>query len=524
MKRILIRTIEAAPRATLKRASFTNEALRVSLASILGLVASAIMAMGSDWPGWRGPQANGVVSGISLATQWGTNQNILWTVEIPGAGWAQPVVWKGKIFLTTAVTANQKKPKGGEFDPGVAFGGRGPRGPGGPGGPGFGPRSDGDSSSNARPSGAESPGPSDRRGPPFGGQGGFTPPPPPPAPDAVYQWKVICLDAGSGKILWDKTAREGRPATPIHRNNTYASETPVTDGELLFAYFGMHGLYSFDLDGKLKWRRDLGSFPTQMGWGSGSSPILYGDLVYVQCDNDKESFLLAVDKKTGKDFWKVPRDEKSNWSTPYIWRNHLRTELVTGGGKMVRSYNPENGQLLWELSANGRTAITPVGDDDFLYVDSFDRMMGGRGTLVAVKAGGKGDISLGSGDTNNNFVAWCTRLSSYRVASPLVYAGCLYQLDQQSGMVRCFDAKTGESYYKERLPGARGFTASPWASDGKVFCLDETGTTFALSPGRHLEIASTNRLEETMWASPAVAGDRLLLRGVDHLYCIGTAR
>jgi outer membrane protein assembly factor BamB len=502
-------------------ASPAHQRLKDSWIPFLGILFSSSLAIGSDWPGWRGPEGNGIVVSASLATQWSTNQNILWKVEIPGAGWSQPVVWGNKVFVTTALTANQKKPKGGEFDPGFSFGGRGPRGLGGP---VFGPRPEGDSSTNARPSGADGAASTNRPPRSFGGPGGFTPPPAGPAPDAVYQWKVVCLDAASGKILWEETAREAKPTTPIHRNNTYASETPVTDGELLFAYFGMNGLYCFDLDGKLKWTNDLGSFPMQKGWGTGSSPILHGDLLYLQCDNDKESFLLAIDKKTGRQSWKVARDEKSNWSSPYIWKNRVRTELVTGGGTMVRSYKPENGELLWELSANGRTAITPVGDEEFLYLDSYDRMMGGRGMLVAVKVGGKGDISLASGETNNNFVAWSTRLSSYRVASPLLYAGCLYQLDQQSGMVRCFDAKTGESHYKERIPDTRGFTASPWACDGKVFCLDETGTTVVLRAGPRLEILATNRLEETIWSSAAIAGDRLLLRGVDHLYCIGTAK
>ena len=340
-----------------------HQRLKASWIPFLGILFSSGLAIGSDWPGWRGPEGNGIVVNASLATQWSTNQNILWKVEIPGAGWSQPVVWGNKILVTTAVTANQKKPKGGEFDPGFSFGGRGPRGPGGP---GFGPRPEGDSSTYARPSGVDGTASTNRPPRSFGGPGGFTPPPPGPAPDAVYQWKVVCLDAASGKILWEQTAREAKPTTPIHRNNTYASETPVTDGEVLFAYFGMNGLYCFDLDGKLKWTNDLGSYPMQMGWGTGSSPILHGDLLYLQCDNDKESFLFALDKKTGKQSWKVARDEKSNWSSPYIWKNRVRTELVTGGGTMVRSYKPENGELLWELSASGRTAITPVGDEEFL--------------------------------------------------------------------------------------------------------------------------------------------------------------
>jgi outer membrane protein assembly factor BamB len=157
-------------------------------------------------------------------------------------------------------------------------------------------------------------------------------------------------------------------------------------------------------------------------------------------------------------------------------------------------------------------------------VDSFDRLMGISGLLVAVKAGGKGDISLASGETNNTFVAWSTRLTTPRIASPLLYAGCLYELDQQRGVVRCFDARTGECHYKEKLPGARGFTASPWAWNGKVFCLDEAGTTMVLKAGPRLEILATNKLDQTIWSSVAVAGDRWLLRGVDFLYCIGNPK
>lgn len=178
---------------------------------------------------------------------------------------------------------------------------------------------------------------------------------------------MICLNLDNGQVRWEKTLRRGKPATPIHRNNTYASETPVTDGERLFAYFGMNGLYCLDLEGQLRWSADLGSFPTQFGWGSGSSPVLYEDLLYIQCDNDKDSFLAAVDKKTDRERWHVARQEQSNWSSPYVWKNRFRMELVTGGGTKLRSYDTKSGELLWELKASGRTAITPVGDGDFLY-------------------------------------------------------------------------------------------------------------------------------------------------------------
>ena len=470
----------------------------LSFTSVVGLLLPCAAIAGNEWPAWRGAHGDGIASQGDLVAEWSTNHNILWKAKIPGAGWSQPVVWDNRVFLTTAATTNQVKPKGGEFDPGLAFGGFGPPGQRGPGpGPWTSP---------------------DRIPHDFGN---YTNAPPPPAPDVVYQWKVICLNLDNGQVRWEKTLRQGKPATPIHRNNTYASETPVTDGERLFAYFGMNGLYCLDFEGQLRWSADLGSFPTQFGWGSGSSPVLYEDLLYIQCDNDKDSFLAAIDKRTGRERWRAARQEQSNWSSPYVWKNCFRTELVTGGGTKLRSYDPKSGELLWELKASGRTAITPVGDGDFLYADSYDRMMGGQGLLVAIKPGAHGDISLNPGQTTNQYVAWATSLNSYRVASPLLYRGCLYQLDQQSGIVRCFDARTGALRYKERLPGTRGFTASPWASDGEVFCLDETGATVLLRAGPQFEILATNRLEETMWASAAIADRRILLRGVEYLYCIG---
>jgi outer membrane protein assembly factor BamB len=257
-----------------------------------------------------------------------------------------------------------------------------------------------------------------------------------------------------------------------------------------------------------------------MGWGTGSSPVLYGDRVFIQCDNDKESFLVALDKKTGDQLWRLDRNEKSNWSTPYIWKNKQRTELITAGGTKLQSHNPENGELFWEMDAGGRNSITPVGDQELLYADSVDRMMGGSGPIVAIRAGASGDISLKEGGTSNTFVAWSSPLRTFRVASPLLYAGCLYMLDQQRGQLGCYDAKTGKENYMERIEGAKGFTSSPWASDGKVFCLDETGLTVVLKAGPKLEILTTNKLDDTFWSSIAVVGENLLLRGVDHLYCI----
>lgn len=454
--------------------------MRACLPSVIGLIVPLVpclsgVAAGENWPQFRGPHASGIWSATTLPVEWGPDKNVAWKVTIPGAGWSQPIVWGDRIFVTSAVTENQKKPVGGQSGPGFGF----------------------------------------LRGLITGGNltGGAP-------PDVTYRWKVLCLDATTGKVVWERLAHEGRPNIPIHQSNTYASETPATDGKRVVAYFGMTGLYGYDLSGGVLWSKDLGALPMQFGWGTGSSAVLHGDRVFVQCDNEKSSFLIALNKETGDEIWRVRRDERSNWSTPLVWENKLRTELVVGGAK-IRAYDPDDGELLWEMNGDGRCATTPVGNDALLYVGSVDRLTGRSGLLAAVRAGASGDISLTTSAPTNSFVAWSVQRAAPPLASPLLYHGCLYVLQQHGGIIGCFDAKTGKPHYRQRLPGAAGFTASPWANDGKVFCLDENGQTYVLQAGPKLEILATNKLDEMFWSSAAAIGNHLLLRSVDHLYCIG---
>lgn len=446
-------------------------------ALVTGLITAAPALVGAEnWGQFRGPSGNGQVAEGKLPLEWTSEKQVAWKVKIPGAGWSQPVVWGEKVFITTASSEKQVRPKPGDFGTGAAFGGIGLL---------------------------------------FGGQSLRT------APKDVHRWQVICIDRATGNVLWEAVAKEGQPRTPVHYNNSYATETPATDGERLIAYFGMTGLYCYDLDGKLLWTKDLGSYPTQLDWGSGSSPVLHGDLVFVQCDNDKASFLVALDKKTGEERWRVSREEQSNWSTPYLWKNDKRTELVTGGGTKMRSYDPVTGKLHWEMAGSGRCSISPVGSESLLYVDSGNRLAGQQGAFVAIRPGADGEISLAESGSADSFVAWAAKMSSTRVASPLVVGEYLYVLEQQSGVARCFDAKTGKEHYRKRLPGASGFTASPWASEGKAYFLDQNGQTFVVEPGTELKVLATNKLDDAMfWSSPAVSGGAIYLRGIDHLYCV----
>ena len=429
----------------------------------IGLVTGSVM--GNEWTRFRGSNGNSIANESKHPLQWAEDSNIAWKVKIPGRGWSQPVVAGDKVFVTTAVAENEEKPK----------------------------RSDG-----GLPAGARD------------------------ATKDDYQWKVLCLSLKTGKVVWEQTPYEGKPATPKHRGNTYASETPVTDGERVVAYFGMKGVVCYDLAGKQLWKKSLGEFPMQAGWGSGSSPIIVGDAVVIQCDNMESSFLVGLDKKTGDELWRIARDEKSNWSTPYLWKNKLRTELVVAGGQKMRSYDPVTREVLWEMAGSGRTSVSPVGDDEMLYVDSVDWFQGNPGRFAAIRAGATGDISLTDAKTTSSeFVAWSQMFKSYRNSSPLLYRGGLYMLDQVGGIVRCFDPKTGKLLYQQRLPEGTGFAASPWVNDGKVFLLDDSGITFVIEPGSEFKLHSSNRLDdEIFWSSAAISDGQLLLRGQQHLYCI----
>ncbi len=414
-----------------------------------------------NWPQFRGPESNQLTTEKTLPLEWSDGKNLLWKVELPGRGWSCPIVWGNKVFVTNAVLE----------DPSIL--------------------------------------------PPAEAGKRFENP-----DSAVYQFEVICLDIDSGKEIWKKTAYKGLPRYKTHRDNNYAPETMVTDGQHVYAYFGMTGLYCFDMEGNPVWEKDLGNYPMQSNWGTSTSPLLYNGVLYMQIDNEEKSFLAALDSKTGTEKWRIARDEKSNWGTPVIWKNSIRTELVLQGLK-TRSYNPENGQLLWEIDmGGGRNITSPTVDADMIFVGNEKRSNGG-GTLFGIKAGASGDISLKEGESSNNWVVWSIPESGIAMASPLVYEGLLYMVDRNRGQILCIEAATGKEVYPgTKITGAKAFWASPWAFDGKIYCLEEKGTTHVIQAGREFKELGKNKLDDIFWSSTAIAKGSYIFRGEKGIYCV----
>src|SRR5262249_48883635 len=285
---------------------------------------------------------------------------------------------------------------------------------------------------------------------------------------------------------WEKEAQRGVPETPHHIKNTYASETPVTDGERVYAYFGNVGVFCYDMNGKELWSQRWGTFPMALGWGTAASPTIHKDRLYIVNDNEKQSFIVALDKATGKQVWRVEREEKSNWASPFIWENEKRTEIITCGRTKTRSYDLD-GNLLWELAGMSSIVIpTPAAKDGLLYVSSGYVLTNTR-PIFAIRPGASGDISLKDGATSNPHVAWVQKQAGPYNPSPTVYGDHLYVLYDR-GFFACYDARTGQEVYKDRLGGANAFTSSPWAYDGKIFCLSEDGDTFVIKAGTKFEV------------------------------------
>lgn len=434
---------------------------RLFTAFLLALVPTAATAGDDNWPSFRGGAHAGVAEGDTLPATWGAETNVRWKADVPGRGWSSPVIWGDRVFVTS-VTSDGKLP---EPRKGLYV--------------------------------------QDLQG---------------KVPAGTQRWLVHCLDARTGKRLWQRTAFRGKVPGPAHIKNSYATETPITDGERVYSYFGHVGVICHDRDGKELWSKKWPAHKTRMGWGPAASPALHAGRLFILDDNDERSSLTALDARTGRQVWRVARDEESNWASPFVWEHGGRAEIVTAGSKRVRSYDTD-GKLLWELRGMSVISIpTPFAAGKLLYVTS-GYVIDFQRPVYAIRPGARGDITLRGTSTSSKDIAWCARKAGPYNPTPVVYGDYLYILYDR-GFLSCYEARTGKRVYERERLGPTAFTASPWAYGGKVFCLSEGGETVVVQAGRTFKVLGRNRLNEMCLASPALAGSSLFLRTQSKLYCL----
>ncbi len=422
-----------------------------------------------SWPSFRGPQASGIAEKQNLPDRWNgaSGENILWRTSIPGLAHSSPVVWGNQIFVTSAVSSDPKA----SFRPGL-YG-------------------DGDASKDRSP----------------------------------HRWMIYAIDKRTGKISWERVAREGPPVEKRHIKSTYANSTPATDGRIVVAWFGSQGVYAYDVKGRLLWsvdlgRLDLGAYdiPTYE-WGPASSPIIWNDLVILQCDTQRDSFLLALDAATGQTVWKTDRDEIPSWGSPTVATTANGPVLVTNASNFIRGYDPRTGKELWRLAGSSKiTAPTPIFGEDLFVVAS------GRGPerpIFVVRPNARGDLTLPEGKTTSDSIVWSKTGRGSYMPTPLAYRGILYVL-ANNGTFDAYNLKTGEEIYRQRLPTVgSGFSASPVAADGKIFLSNEDGEILVVAAGEKFNLLATNSMGELLMATPALSDGAMYVRSASSLFAIG---
>lgn len=418
-------------------------------------------AESADWQQFRGGVA-GKFTELKHPMLWDNETNVAWSVPMQGSGWSSPVVAGDRVFMTAAIPADGSRPKG--MMAGVASMG---------------------TYRSAKP--------------------------------VKYQFVVSCLNLKDGNQLWTRTVDEMVPAV-VHPSNTYATESPATDGQRLFSYFATTGsLIAWDMDGNEIWKKNVGPFKSGKGFGTGSSLAVADGRVFLQFDNDEQSFVVAYRTEDGQQVWRDDRSTRTSWSTPLIWDTGAQKELVTCGSGVVTSYDPADGKILWRLSGiQSSFSASPSTDSDHIYFGNSGPMS--AGPLVAVKAGTRGEVQLDE-KFESDKVVWSRTKSGPGMASPVVAKGYLY-IPGSGGILNCYEAKTGERVYRTRVSKMGTVVASLWADDDRVFILDENGHTNVIQVGPEFKVLATNSVSDLFWSTPAIAGDALLLRGVEKLYCI----
>jgi outer membrane protein assembly factor BamB len=421
------------------------------------------------WPSFRGPGAAGVADGQHPPTSWNVKNgtNIRWKADVPGLAHASPIVWGDRLFLTTALSSDPKTEfKGGLYGAGTSA-----------------------------------------------------------SDTSKHSWRIYCFAAQDGRLLWERTAHEGVPKFKRHIKSSHNNQTPATDGKHVVAFFASEGLYCFDFEGKLLWRQDLGAINVgafndpALEWGAASSPIIYKDMVIVQCDRQKESFIAAYAIETGKRVWLTPRDERPSWSTPTVIEGSARDELVACGARFTRAYNPMTGKELWRLGPHSEIPVPAAfAAQGLVFIaDGYHPIQ----PIYAVVPGGSGDISPASGSSAN--LAWSTKRGGPYMPTPIVCGRHLYTCSN-NGMLTCYDARTGQQVYKNRLGGSNGFSASPVAADGRIYLAGAEGDIRVVKAGAEFQLLADNKMGEPCMATPAISNGMIFVRTQHCLYGIGRAQ
>ncbi len=447
----------------------------VLMVILCGLALAADPAQ-TNWPSFRGEKASGVWTGPSTPTSWnadstsGQPANILWKSPVPGLGHSSPIVWGDRVYVASAVRADGAAPLK------------------------LGLYGSGDS-----------------------------------ADDAVEQsWKIFCFNRHTGKLVWEQTAHKGQPKVARHTKATHANTTLATDGQQLIAFFGSEGLYSYSLDGKLLWKKDLGILDMgpekELQWGFASSPVLHSGKIVVQCDAKQGPFLAVLDARDGQEIWRTSRSGVSerSWATPAVENIGGKLQVITNGWPYIAGYDFATGKELWRLRSEGDIPVpTPVAAHGLLYVTNAH---GGQAPLYAIKPSAAGNISPSGPDRVNQHIAWSEQRNGAYMQTPVIYGGLLYSCSDR-GVLKVYDARTGKRHYEQRLgEGTAGVSASPVAAAGKLYFTSEEGEVFVIKAGTVFELLARNSMGETVMASPAISEGVLLFRTRGHLVAIAEPR
>ena len=421
-----------------------------------------------EWPSFRGYSANGIAEGYRVPIKWDIEQseNILWKTYIPGLGHSSPIVWGNRIFVTTAV-----KDKGGSSLKVGLYG---------------------DVKSVKE--------------------------------ENIFNWYVYCIDRKNGNILWERLSYTGKPKVKRHPKASHSSSTPCTDGNYIVAFFGSEGMYCYDMEGNLIWEKDLGELDwgffrsPSAQWGGGSSPVIHQQIVFIQCDVQKNSFIAAFDLKDGSRVWKTARDEVPTWGTPTVYEGREHSQIIVNGFKHIGGYDISTGKEIWKMRGGGDIPIpTPIVAHDLIYITNAH---GGMSPIYAIRLSAKGDISLDQNESSNDDIEWSYKKDGNYIPTPIVYDDYLYCCSQK-GEMSCIEARTGKLLYRENLGSSSvAVSASPVAADGKIYCTAENGDIYIVEAGSEFILTGINKMNETCMATPAISRGTLFFRTRQHLVAI----